>query len=340
MSTRPDPVHVGAVGAGRMGRGIGLAFALAGQPCAIIDVKRRDDKAFRALAADATQELRDCLQTLARLCIIDADAVDDILQRIHIVGRENAPATLSGLQLVFEGVPETLEAKREALAYACSCLGDDAIIASTSSTMLSSELANLVTRPERFLNAHWLNPAYLIPLVEVSPHPGTAPDVVERLKAVLEAIGKIPVLCNAQPGYIVPRLQTLIMNEAARMVEQGVATAEDIDKATRYGFGIRYAAMGVVEFIDFGGADILYYASRYLSEALDESRYAAPAILEQKMLSGDIGLKSGRGFYDWRVRDVSRYREEAFNALVDLLRLKNALPPDGRPREPLFRHRQ
>ena len=96
-----------------------------------------------------------------------------------------------------------------------------------------------VEHPERFLNAHWLNPAYLIPLVELSPGARTDPAVTARLKAMLEGIGKVPVVCAARPGYIVPRIQALAMNEAARMVEEGVASAEDIDKAIKYGFGFR-----------------------------------------------------------------------------------------------------
>ena len=96
----------------------------------------------------------------------------------------------------------------------------------------------------------------------------------------------MPVVCGPAPGYIVPRLQALIMNEAARMVEEGVASAEDIDKATRYGLGLRFAAMGVVEFIDFGGNDILYHASRYLAAALSAERYTAPAIVDRLMARG------------------------------------------------------
>ena len=102
------------------------------------------------------------------------------------------------------------------------------------------------------------------------PAPRTDPAVTARLKSLLEGIGKVPVVCAARPGYIVPRIQALAMNEAARMVEEGVASAEDIDKAIKYGFGIRYANLGMLEFIDYGGGDILYYASRYLTQALGD----------------------------------------------------------------------
>ena len=95
----------------------------------------------------------------------------------------------------------------------------------------------------------------------------------------MAAIGKLPVVCGVAPGYIVPRLQALVMNEAARMVEEGVATAEEIDRATRYGLGLRFAAIGVVEFIDFGGADILHHASREMAGSIDAARYAAPPVI-------------------------------------------------------------
>jgi 3-hydroxybutyryl-CoA dehydrogenase len=217
-------------------------------------------------------------------------------------------------------VPETLEAKRKAFTRICALTAAGAILASTTSTILVSDLAPLATHPERVINAHWLNPAYIIPLVELSAHAGTAPAVVARLRALLEDIGKVPVLCGPAPGYIVPRLQALIMNEAARMVEEGVATAEDIDKATRYGLGLRFAAMGVIEFIDFGGNDILYYASRYLSERLSRERYTAPAIVDRLMHEGRIGLKTGEGFYDYRGRDVSAYRKDVLARTLGMLK--------------------
>jgi 3-hydroxybutyryl-CoA dehydrogenase len=309
-----------------MGRGIALAFALAGSKVVLLDIKQRDPIAEAQLEDDTRAELYANLTMLAELGVLRVERIEPVINRIHFANRHAAPDWLGRLDLVFEGVPETLEAKSEAFEYACRYLPEDALLASTSSTMLSSELAKLVTHPIRFLNAHWLNPAYLIPLVELSPHADTAPQAIRNLIAVLEGIGKTPVVCAARPGYIVPRLQSLIMNEAARMIEEGVATAEDIDKATRYGFGIRYAAMGVVEFIDFGGVDILCYASRYLSSRLESERYACPSIIERKMAENNIGLKSGKGFYDWRSRDPVAYQHQALGYMVDLLRLNAMLP--------------
>ena len=110
------------------------------------------------------------------------------------------------------------------------------------------------------------------------------------------------------------------MNEAARMVEQGVASAEDIDKAIRYGFGFRYAVMGLLEFIDWGGGDILYYASRYLESALGSDRYRAPEVISRNMQDGRIGMRTGAGFLDYAGLDLDAYREQRLAALVELLR--------------------
>jgi 3-hydroxybutyryl-CoA dehydrogenase len=221
---------------------------------------------------------------------------------------------------VFEGVPEVVDLKREVLAAASKWVGPDVIIASTTSTILVDDLSDGVEHRERFLNVHWLNPAYLIPLVEISPGAATDGAVVARVKALLEGIGKVPVVCAATPGFIVPRIQALAMNEAARMVEEGVASAEDIDKAIRYGFGFRYAVLGLLEFIDWGGGDILFYASRYLEGALGSDRYRAPDVISRNMRDGRIGLRTGAGFLDYSGLDVDAYREQRLAALVDLLR--------------------
>jgi 3-hydroxybutyryl-CoA dehydrogenase len=260
------------------------------------------------------------LASLAELGAMTDAAVARVLARIRVVPETLAAQALAMADAVFESVPETLEAKQSALARICAMAKPDAILASTTSTILAADLVPLATRPERLLNAHWLNPAYLIPLVELSVHPGTAPEVVSRLRGLLEDIGKVPVVCAAAPGYIVPRLQALIMNEAARMVEEGVASAEEIDKATRYGLGLRFSAIGVIEFIDYGGNDVLYYASRYLAERLSRERYAAPAIVDRLMHEGKIGLKSGQGFYDYRERDLPAYRKDVLARTLGALR--------------------
>lgn len=319
MNPAPAPVVIGALGAGRMGRGIAIAFAYAGHEVHLIDIKLRSVEAASALEREARAEIDSSLASLSALGMFDDRLRPAILERIRFAARDQAPAALAEVDVLFEGVPEVMALKREAFQFAAPHLKADAILASTTSTFLVSELAGAVAAPTRFLNAHWLNPAYIVPLVELSPHAATAPEVTARLKTLLEGIGKVPVVCAATPGFIVPRLQTLMMNEAARMVEQGVASVEEIDRATRYGLGFRFANIGVVEFIDFGGNDILYYASRYLASALADPRYAAPEIVDRHMREGRNGLRDGKGFYDFSQVDPDQYRKEVLGRMLGML---------------------
>jgi 3-hydroxybutyryl-CoA dehydrogenase len=311
---------VACLGAGRMGRGIAVAFAYAGHKVTMIDVKRRSAEQFAALKTEALGEIRNTLASLARFGLLTGQDADTIAARVTVVAAQKSSTALANAAIVFEGVPELLDLKREVLAAASKRVGPEVIIASTTSTILVDDISSAVEHPRRFLNVHWLNPAYLIPLVELSPGAATDPAVIARVKTLLEGIGKVPVVCAATPGYIVPRIQALAMNEAARMVEEGVASAEDIDKAIKYGFGFRYATMGLLEFIDWGGGDILYYASRYLEGALHSDRYRAPELISRNMKQGRIGMRTGAGFLDYSGMDVDAFREQRLAALVDLLR--------------------
>lgn len=352
-TAQTQPPAIVAIGAGRMGRGIAVAYAIRGQSVVIVDFKPRSAEQFQALQNDIDQELNTTLQQLADLGMFSADQVRQHRARISVVSLDQAAQALAGAHIIYEGVPETLDAKRDALGRICQAAPADAIIASTTSTMLASDLAAMVTHPERFMNAHWLNPAYIIPLVEISAHNGpalapgagaeagaaadtkpaatnnvtatpnpaaTSTEALDALKNSLKAIGKVPVQCGCTPGFIVPRLQTLIMNEAARMVEEGVATAEEIDLATRYGLGFRFASIGVLEFIDYGGNDILYYASRYLADNLDPTRYTAPDIVQRYMHEGKIGLRSASGFLSYEGVDLNAYRRDVLARTLGMLR--------------------
>jgi len=315
-----DPIaRFAAVGAGRMGRGIAIAFAYAGHRISLIDLRARSDEAWETLCTEARGEIEASLSGLAQLGVLDQAQVAGIAARVELVRADGAASALGAADLVFEGVSETLQAKREAFDQICRLCREDAILTSTTSSILVTQIAAFVHKPERFLNMHWLNPAYVIPVVELSCHPGTSAAVLAKTRQLMEQIGKLPVVCGATPGYIVPRLQALVMNEAARMIEEGAATAEEIDKATRYGMGLRFAALGVVEFIDFGGCDILHHASREMATSIDAARYTAPAIIDTMVADGRLGLKSGSGFYDYTGRDVAAYRRDALARTLAML---------------------
>jgi 3-hydroxybutyryl-CoA dehydrogenase len=325
MSSAPNIV---ALGAGRMGRGIAQVFAYAGYDITILDFKERALEDSEALLAAAKDEIKENLEFLVSLDVLAATKISRILSRIHGAPIDEAAQILNDADYIFEGVPEILGIKKDTIKRVSAMTSGDAVIASTTSTMLVTQLAEFSTHPENFLNAHFLNPAYIIPLVEVSPSDKTDPKKLEKFVELLESIGKTPVVCKASPGYIIPRFQSLIMNEAARMVEEGIASAEDIDRAVRTGFGVRYATMGPIEFADWGGVDILHYASAYLSEHLG-TRFKAPEIIGEMMGKGHLGMNHGKGFHDFENMDIDAYKREKLSTFIALLTHLNLMPKEG-----------
>ncbi len=309
-----------------MGRGISLSFAFSGYKVNLFDSEERDAAAFLELSAEVYADIRTELGLLQRLQLVREAQIEAIASRITVIARAEAGGTLRQSDFVFEAVAEVLEIKQSTYAWLNPIVAENAVIGSTTSTMLVDTLAEFVDHRNRFLNTHWLNPALLMPLVEMSPGQHTVQTNTAAMKRLLESIGKQPVICAASPGFIVPRIQALAMNEAARCVEEGVATAEDIDKAVRLGIGVRYAVLGLLEFIDWGGGDIIYYATKYLSGSLDDKRFSVPDIIEKNMRENRNGIRDGQGFYDYRERDVDAYREERLGDFVKLLQHLSLLP--------------
>jgi len=329
-----DKPVIAAVGAGRMGLGLAHVFAYAGHAVRLVDTKLREPEGYIATEYDFSGDLYNSIGTMADLGRIPETAVSEMADRVSYYRRDQIAEALEGVSFVFEGVPEILDAKRETFSLLGQHAAPDAIIASTTSTMLVDELAAFVEGPERFLNAHWLNPAFLIPLVELSVGTKTSYDVVDRLKSLLETVGKVPVVLKARPGFAVPRVQSLAMSEAARAVEEGVASAVELDKAYRVGFGLRFAILGLIEFIDWGGNDILYYAGNYMKDAFGSDRFEVPEIAAQYMKEGRNGLRERRGFYDYRDIDVDAYQLETLRKLIDLIDHLGLMAPPGGVTDP------
>jgi len=312
---------VAMIGAGRMGRQIALACALGGCRALLVDLKPRADA--RAALADARREIARDLSLMAEEDIIKSVEVAPVLDRIE---DRTELAGLEGCGFVQEALPESVDLKREVFARLAGRLAPDAIIASTSSTISPKHLADAVAGPERFLVVHWLNPAHIIPLVEVVPGAATSAAVVDRTVAFLERLGKTPVRCADSPGFIVPRLQILLMNEAVRLVEEGVAAPEEVDRAIRAGLGFRYAGVGVFEFIDWGGVDILYRASEFMTRATGQERYRTPALVAEKMQRNELGPKTGRGFFDYAGETRERFETAKVRQLLRCLKREREAP--------------
>jgi 3-hydroxybutyryl-CoA dehydrogenase len=319
VATAERPASVAVLGPGRIGRQIAAAFALGGFRTLLVDVKDRGAGAAARVLADARREIARDLGLMVEEGVIAETEAGPTLDRIE----EHATVSaIVGCGFVQEALPERIELKRALFESISALVPRDAIIASTSSTISPSDLMDAVAEPERFLVAHWLNPAHVIPLVEVVPSPLTAASVVDRTMHLLDALGKVPVRCAASPGFIGPRLQVLLMNEAVRLVEEGIATPEDVDRAFRAGMGFRYGSVGIFEFIDWGGVDVLYHASEYMANAARDDRFRPARLVREKIAAGELGSKAGRGFFDYAGDKREAFETSKLRALLRRLRVE------------------
>jgi len=195
------------------------------------------------------------------------------------------------------------------------------VIASATSTFHLDVFWEVCTRPGNVVSAHWLNPAFLIPLVEVAYGEKTRAWAPARMCDFLQNIGKIPVKMKTSPGFIVPRIQAAAMNEAIRILEEGVTTAEEIDTAIKAGFGFRLGVMGLIEFVDLGGVDILFHAGEYLHQKLGGAHFKPPRLVGEKMDKAEMGPRTGTGFYNYKDVDTRALFNAKYMGFVELLRL-------------------
>lgn len=310
--------RISIIGPGRMGIGIATALLAShsGYEVRLVDIKARNRKnEFQSLNT-AAKNIASNLEMLKDLAELQT-APNQLLSRLSLHrGLEDG---VQGAAYVFETLPEKPDLKQSLLVRMEPLLDKSAIIASATSTINLDTFWQVAAHPERMIIAHWLNPAFIIPLVEISVGEKTSTEAVEKLKALLIRIGKIPVMINDSPGFIVPRIQVAAMNEAVRILEEGVASPEDIDTAIKAGFGFRLAVLGLIEFIDFGGLDILYHASHFLSDKLGQSQFKPPESIIEKMEKGEIGPRSGKGFYDYSEVNVEAMFRKKYRGFIELL---------------------
>ncbi|KQR39336.1 hypothetical protein ASF80_07930 [Microbacterium sp. Leaf159] len=200
-----------------------------------------------------------------------------------------------GADIVFEAVHETLEAKAPVLRSISAAT--NGVIASNTSTLMPSTMTGFVDRPERFLVAHFFNPPEIVPLVEVIPAPETSEEVKEQIMEILRHLGSTPVLLDREyPGFVANRLQAAILREALHLVEEGIVSPENLDEVVRTGLGPRWSVAGPIGVADLGGLDIFERVCAELFPRLSNASQP-PEALTERVAEGDLGAKSGRGFY-------------------------------------------
>lgn len=278
------PARVGVLGGGRMGAGITHAFVLAGSRVAVVERDEASAEAARDRIGRMLAESTARGSATAPLSALEA--------RVR-VGLD--PAAFDGADLVVEAVPEDRDVKTAALARIAAVVGAASAIASNTSSISIDALATAVTRPERFLGLHFFNPVPASSLVEVVAGTATAPALVERARGWTRALGKTPVVVRDSPGFASSRLGVALGLEAIRMLEEGVADAADIDAAMELGY--RHP-MGPLRTTDIVGLDVRLGIAEEL-EAAFGPRFTPPALLRRLVAEGNLGRKTGRGFYEW-----------------------------------------
>jgi 3-hydroxybutyryl-CoA dehydrogenase len=280
---RSTPASCGVVGGGRMGAGIVHALLLAGAEVVLVErdegeAAAAQQRVARAMAGSVTRGQRpDAAPVLARL----TTATD--------------AAALAGAALVIEAVPEDVDLKIETLRRVAGAVAADAVIASNTSSISLDLLADAVPHPERVIGLHFFNPVPASKLVEVVLGRHTADELRLRAEGWVREWGKTAVTVKNSPGFASSRLGIAIGLEAIRMIEEGVASAQDIDAAMTLGYGF---PMGPLRLTDLVGVDVRLGVARYLATELGP-RFTPPQLMIDMVERGDLGRKSGRGFYDW-----------------------------------------
>lgn len=281
------PERVGVIGGGRMGAGIAHAFLLAGCEVTLVE---RDERSADAAWQRVAESLQRSLERGAT-----AERPVDHVQRLRVTADAGA---LRGNALVVEAVFEDLAVKIAALCRAEEVVDADAVLASNTSSIPIGDLAAGLELPARLLGLHFFNPVPSSTLVEIVIGAGTDPALIDRARDWVTALGKTPVVVRDAPGFASSRLGVALALEAIRMVEDGVATAADIDAAMELGY--RHAT-GPLRTTDIVGLDVRLRIAEQLHAALGE-RFAPPDLLRRLVAEGHLGRKSGRGFYEWSTR--------------------------------------
>jgi 3-hydroxybutyryl-CoA dehydrogenase len=279
--------RVAVIGAGTMGHGIAQVAALAGWEVMLTDARAE------ALHA-ARDRIRRNLDGGIERGKVTAEDAAAALARLALA--PTVAAAVRAADLVIEAVLEDLDVKRALFAEIAAAAPETATLATNTSSLSVARIAAAVPDSGRVVGMHFFNPVHVMKLVEVVTHDAAHPAHVDRVVGAARAMGKEPIRVKDAPGFASSRLGVVLGLEAMRMVEQGVASPEDIDKALELGYG---HPMGPLKVTDLVGLDVRLAIAEYLQRELGGAHYAPPGILRAKVRAGELGRKTGRGFYDW-----------------------------------------
>jgi 3-hydroxybutyryl-CoA dehydrogenase len=282
--------RVVVIGSGTMGPGIAISFAQGGYQVTLTDIKAD-------ILEQAKSKVKSSLSDFSKYGVIDKDAEQHVLNRIEY--SLDSARSVKDCDLVVEAVPEKLEVKHEIFRLLDRAAPNEAILASNTSGIPIKQIAQATTRKNMVLGIHFYNPAHLNRLVELIKTDDTDPKVAERAREMLVRSGKTPVTVKDIPGFLHNRLIYALLREAVSLVETGQTTIEDVDTVVREAFGPRFSVLGLFKLVDIVGIDIYYSVSSNLNKSLADGKEPSHWI-KSYLDRGELGLKTGKGFYDWR----------------------------------------
>lgn len=311
MKTAKDVKRIVIAGAGTMGSSMGETFAKYGYDVTLYDI-------FPSALEKAGNLIRLNQETEVAEHVVTPEESAALLERIRY---SEDKACFEGADLVVEAILEKLDVKHAFWAEISALVPEDAILASNTSGLSITAIAEVVKRPERFGGMHWINPPHLIPLIEVIQGKKTDDEIAAAIRDMALAVEKKPVIVQDAPGFALNRIQLAVLRECLHIVEQGIATPEAVDDVMKYGLGMRYACLGPFEVCDLGGLDIFYNIASYLFEDLADEK-APFGMLADRFEKGQYGVKTAAGFYDYaggKDAEKIKYRDRMFTKISKCL---------------------
>jgi len=320
-STLDDAYRIVIVGAGEMGRGIAQKFAMQGMAVDLVDLT--PDILKRSL-----DQVRENLKVLVEAKFLSEDQAGLVMPRIRCFSDLECA---HDADFVLESVSENLQSKLEMFARLDGICSAKTILATNTSSLSISKIASATRRPDRVLGCHWVSPPYLIPLVEVVRGNDTSQETLDYCVELMKRVGVVPAVCQKDiPGFIINRMQRVIQNELLDLVERGVASLEDVDNIVWLALGARLALNGPLRVNDLTvDKTVSLHGCEYMFRETGDPRFKPSALMREKVAQGALGIKTGKGWYDYPEKSFEQLKKErdlAYAKLISFLRNEGYYP--------------
>ncbi|MCA1960786.1 MAG: hypothetical protein LDL33_08315 [Desulfomonile sp.] len=308
----PDKISIGIIGAGLMGHSLAQLFAGQGHAVWLYDTSE-------TMLASAPERIRKNFRTFLELGLATDEDMERCLAGITLCSRLDEAVRDAGL--IIEAVNEKLPLKQQIFAEVEGYVGPETLLCTNTSAISITSIAEALKGKERFLGTHFWNPPHIVPCVEVIKSEYTSDEVFETVYRFMKQAGKRPVkVLKDVPGFLGNRMQHALWREAASLLQAGIASAEDIDTVVKCGFGLRLAFIGPLETADLAGLDLTQDVQSYLLPFLETSPFP-PAVMEDRIKEGKLGVKTGEGFHQWPQDKADRIIKQRDRVLLQISRL-------------------